>query len=84
MRLAAGEFIRSAVHCAVMNNHPEAVSFLLERGAPLDLQDANGMTPDALAEHMGEVAIADLIRAERARRALLEDGFPDECMGVKS
>ena len=69
--------------CAAWDGRTEVASFLMERGADLDVFDRYDRNAEFMATTHGFPAIVDLIRAERARRALLEDGFPDECMGVK-
>lgn len=57
-----GEHGFTPLHCAVEQNHPEAVALLLELGAKL-ARDANGLTPTELACSLGQ---ADVLKALRA------------------
>lgn len=49
-----GEAGFTPLHCAVEQNHPEAVALLVELGAEI-IQDANGLTPADLASSLGHV-----------------------------
>lgn len=55
---------RTQLHLAVENDDCRAVDALLGRGACRDAVDARGYTPFALAEALGHVACADLLRAD--------------------
>jgi ankyrin repeat protein len=71
--------IHAAFYC-----HTEVVSLLLERSADLDMQNNQGNTAEVIAQEKGRHAIVDLIRAERARRALLDDDFVCEVQASAS
>ncbi|ELY1881276.1 ankyrin repeat domain-containing protein [Pseudomonas aeruginosa] len=50
-----GETGFTPLHCAVEQDHPEAVALLLELGAEI-VKDTNGLTPADLASSLGHVA----------------------------
>ena len=49
---------KTALMCAAMNGHKEAVQALLERSADATIQDKSGQTASALATGMGFEEIA--------------------------
>ncbi|WP_313465097.1 ankyrin repeat domain-containing protein [Pseudomonas nitroreducens] len=51
---APGEHGFTPLHCAVEQDHPEAVALLLELGAKLN-PDADGLTPAEIAGSLGKV-----------------------------
>lgn len=55
-----------ALHLAVVNHHPELVTFLLEREAPLEARSLRGMTPLLAAASVGDVAILEILRGRGA------------------
>lgn len=52
----SGETGFTSLHCAVEQDHPEAVALLLELGAEF-IKDANGLTPADLASSLGHVNV---------------------------
>ena len=80
---ARDKHCRTPLMWAAFNGYTEVFRLLLERGADLDVA-AEGDTAESMAHLYGHAGVVDLIRAERARRALLEGDCPDECMEMNS
>lgn len=59
--------IHSAVHEAVYQGHPELLKILLLYNPKLDIKDANGQTPLAMAEAAGKEEMAKLLKAAGAK-----------------
>jgi ankyrin repeat protein len=64
----------TALHIAAWGCHHETVALLIERGAPVDVPDANGQTPLALAVRGCVESYWTERRALDSVRALLEAG----------
>ncbi len=77
-----------AIHVAAWRGHPAVVKLLIERSSPVDLPDANGRTPLALAvraavdsywtERRTPDSIAALLRAGASPRGIaIPTGYPE-------
>ena len=62
----------------------EVTDILLEHGANMDVCNEDGKTLEEIALGNGFSGMVDALRAERARRALLEDHSSNEYMDVNA
>jgi ankyrin repeat protein len=63
--VAAGGSTESAghaLHAALSKDHPEMIAWLLDQGADLNVPDFQGRTPLAVAEKLGNEAVAAKLR----------------------
>lgn len=63
----------SAVHYAASGPNPEALTLLLDRGAPLEARSPNGSTPLMMAAGYGPEGAVDLLLKRGADRRLKND-----------
>jgi ankyrin repeat protein len=72
VNLKSGAFGQTPLFFAVQNNHVEAVRFLIESGANVDIWDDSGGTPLSHAIVRGHTGIAHLLRQSGAQTLEVE------------
>jgi len=73
-----------AIHVAAWRGQPAVVRVLLERGSPVDVADANGRTPLALAVRACVDSYWTELRTPASVQALLEAGASADCVAFPS
>jgi hypothetical protein len=67
---ARDEDLRTPLHKAVLCGLPRTLEILLQAGADVNAQTLHGYTPETMAHNVGRHQLAQMIAAERARRAI--------------